>query len=335
MSDVHSLRSRESIRVEASGWIARLEADDVSEADRRALQEWLSASSANRSAFEAMRRTWHRLDALGCLASDVPIQPQRRKVGTARLAGIAALLALLVTAGLQTFEFDTPLRYRTAVGHQSTISLPDGSSVQLNTDSAMEVQFMPRQRRIRLMRGEALFDVAPDAARPFVVQADRQFIRAIGTMFLVHLVRDGSVDVTVTEGIVEVAPDEPPAVAAGLSASAARLTANERLVAPSGGSPRVARVDPVELDRQLAWRRGMLQFDGEPLRSVVAEVERYTELEFEFADPALEEIRLGGYFRATDTEAFLALLHSAVQIESRRVGRRVILWRRPDTTITG
>ncbi len=99
--------------------------------------------------------------------------------------------------------------HRPAVGHQLTATLDDGSTIQLNTDTRIELQYSSRERTVRLQRGEAHFAVAPDAERPFVVVAGSGVVRAVGTEFNVYLSDGNQTEVTVTEGIVEIAQEKP------------------------------------------------------------------------------------------------------------------------------
>lgn len=335
MARVRHMVPRQSIEDAASRWIARLEADDVSQEDRLQFQAWLDADEANRETFEAVRFTWHRLDALARVdvgrggAENLSNRRQSRWSQRTFAAAAALLLAVgsAVWWGARTPDL---VQYKTAVGQQASVTLNDGSVFQLNTNSLIEVEYTANQRTVELLRGEAHFEVASDANRPFVVHAGFGIIRAIGTAFNVYVSGEQAVEVTVTEGIVEVMSDVGTTQGADhLSPPpAARITKNHRVSydARRIETGDVAVVPVANLDRRLAWRHGMLSFDGQTLDAVIGEVSRYMDVQFEFADRSLGDVEVGGYFRATDTEAFLELLRSALGIESRNLGNRILLY---------
>ena len=194
----------------------------------------------------------------------------------------------------------------------------------LNTATEVTVQFNERQRNIRLIRGEALFEVAHDTARPFLVHVNDIAVRAVGTAFAVRL-EAAQVDVTVTEGIVEVAePATAPAADQPASAAsrpkAQRVAANERVVIMLARAPEVRPIAPAEADRQLAWREGLVSFDGESLQTAVAEINRHNRRQIVIDDPALAEKPVVGIFRATDLDGFSAAAAEALKARAIRDG---------------
>jgi transmembrane sensor len=328
--------SRPAVEEAASRWIARLEADDVSQEDRLRFQAWLDEDAANLETFEAMRFTWHRLDALALVdasraAERSSHRPQSRRWRLPFAAAAALLLAVGATSWWAARSPDL-VRYETAVGEQASITLNDGSVFQLNTNTLLEVDYAANLRTVDLRRGEAHFEVARDARRPFVVHAGSGMIRAVGTAFNVYVSDEHAVEVTVTEGIVEVLKDDSgnrqSTNSASATPAAARITKNHKVSydARRIEAGEVAAVPVANLDRRLAWRHGMLSYDGQSLATVIREVSRYTDVKFEFDDRALGDVEVGGYFRATDTDAFLELLHSALGIESRSHGNRILLY---------
>jgi transmembrane sensor len=170
------------------------------------------------------------------------------------------------------------------------------------------VWFGEHSRNIQLTRGEALFEVAHDRERPFFVAVNDIVVRAVGTAFAVRL-EAAQVDVTVTEGIVEVTER---AVAAGpvqsgppASGSETRqVAANERAVIIHARAAQVQSITPAEADRRLAWREGMVSFDGESLQTAVAEINRHNRRQILVDDPALGSKPIVGVFRATDPGGF-------------------------------
>jgi len=208
-------------------------------------------------------------------------------------------------------------RYTSGIGEVRRIALADGSTLLLNTDTEVTVQITHERRDIRLIRGEALFEVAHDKARPFVVTAHETAVRAVGTAFAVRL-ESTQVDVTVTEGVVEVAvpakeagaaPGAPPT----LHAETKRVAANERIVIARTGAEEVQSIAPAASNRQLAWREGQVSFDAEPLAIAVAEINRHNRRQIVISDLALAAMPVTGVFRATDLEGFSAAAAAALK----------------------
>jgi transmembrane sensor len=208
--------------------------------------------------------------------------------------------------------------YTSGIGEVRRIALEDGSTMLLNTTTAVTVLFSKRQRDIRLIRGEALFEVAHDKARPFLVRANDIAVRAVGTAFAVRL-EAAQVDVMVTEGAVEVAdsaaahgwsgPSAPPAS----HPEAKRVAANERIVIASARAPEIRPISLAETERQLAWREGMVSFDGESLQTAVAEINRHNRRQIVIDDPTLGAKPVVGIFRATDLDGFSAAAAAALK----------------------
>jgi len=228
--------------------------------------------------------------------SEHAVSPSRRHLlwGTAAAAGIGgALLAgySLSAAGEV---------YATRRGEMRVVPLADGSVVNLNTDSRMKVRYTATRRTIHLDRGEALFDVARDMARPFVVFAGDTEVKAVGTSFSVQRLADAPVQVLVREGVVEVDRGQGGFV---------RLNANMRAVAPlmdKAGMPliRTAAVAPVEVERAVAWREGRIAFEGETLGQAVKDFQRYSDTRIVIDDPSIAREEVTGLFEANDPVGF-------------------------------
>ncbi len=320
----------------AGAWIARLEADDVDDADRRQFAAWLEENPRHAETFDAMRHTWHRLDALGIVsdrrdASDGRAAAPQPRTMTASLR-LAVAATVLLLSGISTWLLlpePTTLEYRTAVGHQLSVSLQDGSTIELNTDTLIEVDYTDGERKIVLLRGEAHFEVKEDVGRPFVVFAGNGAVRAVGTEFNVYLTEDSAVEVTVTEGIVEVSRSDGPAGRANQTENPLVPKAPARIgkgqVVRYGQASAVAPIPAPDVERRLAWRRGMLSFDGESLEEVVAQVSRYTDIEIIIVDADLRDLRVGGVIKSSDVTALVGLLETAFAVEVRREARRIYL----------
>ena len=324
-----------AIEAEAAAWVARFDAGDVSAKDQAAFQEWLNRTALHRETIAIYGNLWSEFDALRLLtgrdeagrqASARGTYPAMLERATPWLAACAA--AVIAVAGGTVLFHPKPqvfakaenrpparLSYETAVGGQRKITLADGSRVILNTNSRLDVDFSGNRRDVHLIRGEAFFDVVHDKARPFTVDANNYVVRDIGTAFDVHLSKTGVVEVGVTKGSVEVT-----AAAGGHVSGAAKslgvvvaghdIVLGQPDIAPSQKVERAEAVSNADLERKLAWRQGQLNYTGQPLGEVLADVSRYSNIQIELADPALENLPVGGAFRTDQIEAIFAALEN-------------------------
>jgi transmembrane sensor len=324
-----------AIEAEAAAWVARFDAGEVSARDQAAFQEWLNRSTLHRQAIAEYGSLWSEFDALKLLtgADDAGRETGVRDVRPAMLERArpwlaACAAAAIVAAGGAAFLHSKPLEiakveshraarhlqpltrvsYETPVGGQRKITLADGSSVILNTNSLLDVDFSGKYRDVHLRRGEAYFDVVHDKARPFTVYADNYVVRDIGTAFDVHLSKAGLVEVGVTKGSVEVTPADRgrlsgPAKSLGIIAAGHHIVLGERV-------ERAEAVSSADLGRKLAWRQGQLIYTGQPLAEVLADVSRYSNIQIELADPTLENLPVGGAFRTDQIDAIFAALEN-------------------------
>lgn len=302
---IRSSEERTRLNAEASAWLARLHGPRGADA-RGPLQDWLKADPAHQEAFERATGVWDLLP--GAVAQDEAPQRSRRFVPMA----IAASLALVIGAGTMTVLLDQPLILDTQVGEQRTAALDDGSRVSLNTDSHVTVKFARDEREVSLDRGEAMFDVAHDASRPFIVMAGDERIRALGTSFIVR--RDGErVRVTLLSGRVEVSRT---------GKRLAVLAPGERLSATPGAVP---VLDTPLLDSITAWRRNELRFRDTPLSEAVAEVNRYGKRRVIVNDARLASLPISGVFATDNPAEFAAAVAQLHGLHVQREGEAVLL----------
>jgi transmembrane sensor len=293
---------------EASRWIARLESADVTLDDHKRFRQWLADSPDHKSAYEAVSGTWDRLDALSHIApQSTTTKPNRRLL----LLGSAGVVTAGVAAALimPRFTQDRGVIYETGIGERTTITLEDGSTSELNAAARIRVAYSQNERLVYLDDGEAFFDVQPNVARPFVVQTPYGSVRVRGTSFVVRIEPSGA-RTTVVHGVVE-------GFTSGSASQSVVAEANQEIAFGVHGIVGTPVASPV-VERRLAWRRGMLAFDGETLREATFEMERQTGTRFLFADPGLEELRIGGYVSATDEQAFLDLLEGNLGVQAER-----------------
>lgn len=228
-------------------------------------------------------------------------------------ASIAAGIAVLGIAAMLVPRFSESdfLRVATRHGEQRSLTLADGSVVQLNTDTQIAYHLDNSERHVKLTSGEAFFDVAKDSSRHFVVSTNVAEIRVVGTQFSVRTRGDGGVEVVVKEGEVKVVRT------VGLLAlpqPKVPLTPGARLrMAAADKPPVIAAVDPV---RATAWRSGILDIDAMRLDDVIAEVNRYVAVPFVIEDDELRSLQLSGRFRLSDTESIRFMLRERLRVES-------------------
>ncbi|MBL8560274.1 MAG: FecR domain-containing protein [Hyphomonadaceae bacterium] len=317
-------RSRQPTAAEAaaSRWLARLASPDITADERRQFESWLSEAPEHRAAIEAMSSTWDRL-------GDLPRTPLPARRGASRparfsgyaVAAAAALAFIVLCATVWTVgRFDE--RVLVAQARAPVVEhFPDGSTVELNAKSVVRYRFRAQERLVTVDEGEAFFDVAPDPKRPFLVRTPLGTLRVVGTSFSVRVGAD-AVHTTVVTGTVEALPTAQtsgePDHRVDRQRTALLGRPNEEIELTERGAT-VSSVGAAAVQRRLAWRQGMLELDGETLGYAASEIERHTGVHFEFEDPAIEALRVGGYIKANDIDAFDALLQSNFGLYLQRI----------------
>jgi transmembrane sensor len=235
-----------------------------------------------------------------------------------RTSRIAAAVTILAVASLGAFgawytvEQSNTRVYSTHIGEFRRVTLADGSTIELNTDSEVRVHYSSGSRHVDLTRGEALFQVAKNKERPFDVEAGTTTVRAVGTAFSVRLHEAGSherVDVVVSEGRIAINPPSTQTYAAGSVATV------------RNGHIDATVIDGEDITSKLAWTTGRLMFQGEKLSDVVEEVNRYNLRKLQISDPDIAELRVGGTFQATDPDGFARALGATFGVKSHLVTR--------------
>lgn len=321
----------------AAEWLARRDGDGWSDRDQHDFQQWISEDVARRIAVIRLESVWRkagrlRVSALtsaeslvqeGLLAEAPEAAWEEEKEAAAPrrrrgwwFAAIAASIALLsIPFFYQPHEADS---YATDVGGFQRLPLADGSRVDINTNSRLDVDYSEAARRIDLAQGEAFFKVAKNPARPFVVHAGLWRVTAVGTAFTVKR-RGEDIDVIVTEGRVRI---DPPAYEGApvrpIFASAGQV------VSAIGTMPVVRPMDAAALDMALSWRDGLLIFEGRPLGEVAVEFNRYNRTQL-VVDPSATDVIVDGSFRATNVEGFLRLLRQGFGVENIRDGQNELI----------
>ena len=322
-------------------------------ADEAAFRRWLRADVRRGAALAEIERTWQQAGAARDLATasgslfETPVGAVRAPRSW-RLVALAAAAVAVGFTGWQATKTFSPLPSEprdvgqvfaettaTERGGLRRMELPDGSSVTLNADSAVEVQFTSTARRVRLRRGEAHFTVAKNPHRPFVVEANGVAVKAVGTAFNVRLGAD-AVEVLVTEGQVRV---EDAARGLSLLRPAGATAAREIAVVMNSGDKAViamkAEAAPAaaamgvlstrEIQVTLAWQKRSLEYADTPLSGIVADFNRYNQHRLVIADAALARRRFGGTFPAGDYRSLVQVLAETFDVVADRRERETIL----------
>ena len=325
---------------QAVAWRLRL-AESRSETSHE-LEEWLAADVRNTAAWCKVQSPWeilgdhstapeiiHLRRAALAYASGTESGSRSRLRLNRRIAafGVGAA-ALILALGSALFwqsqhHFDV---YRTKAGERRTETLSDGSEITLDSNSEVRVRYSKHSRELILANGQAVFNVAHDVLRPFSVAANRHEIVATGTAFNVDLL-GSQLLVTLLEGHVIVMPHDgdkdgaqPGADSPGTASSPeSRITldAGEQLVIAPRLVPRITRVN---VDHAVAWEKGRLVFQDEPLASVVRRVERYSAHPIVIADESTAELRISGVFHEGDIQGFVSTVVSYLPVHAEQEG---------------
>ncbi|HZZ31703.1 MAG TPA: FecR domain-containing protein [Phenylobacterium sp.] len=292
----------------AARWFARLQGEATTGDDWLAFEQWLQASAAHAQAYERLENLWVDLD-FAPVTKDLggrpliaahrqrPVRSDARSRTARRVwwgagAAIAAGLTVAVAVGLQSSGVAAQI-YETPTGKTRDVTLADGTHIRLNAASRITVRLERDARRVEMADAEAVFDVAHDAKRPFLIGVGDRQVRVVGTEFNLRN-REGLVDLTVRRGVVEVRPAD------ALQSRPTRVTVGQELTHTVGQSIEVLKVsDP---DATFAWTNGQLIYHDQPLSDVAADLSRRFATPVRAADARTGALRFSGVL-VTDNEA--------------------------------
>src|SRR5579872_7056555 len=316
------------IEEEAAGLLARLDKEPANATLQAQIDQWVAADPRHEVAYLRLKAAWRELDRAAAVGSRenanwwlrAEVVPPRRR--TYQIAAAAAAVTAVCVAlwWRHTAPPRAPIAFSTPVGGYTRQTLEDGSTVELNTQTAIEVAFDAPARRVRLLRGEARFHVSKDAHRPFLVEAGSRRVRAVGTDFTVHM-KPAETEVLVAEGRV--------AVELLSHQQAATFVDPGQLASVTSQGVLVTTLPPAQVAARLSWDRGVLVFSHEKLSIVAAELNRYNTLQIHVADPTAAAMQLGGTFTATNAEAFIGLLAEILPVTVARTEDGVTVAARP------
>ena len=310
----------------AAAWVAREDRAQLSAEQAMLRDAWLQADARHFGAYARAHAVLARTGRARALSAGGHASVADTGAGWGRrtrrvlrwVAGLAAALGLLAI-GVHQHD-DGSEYYATRKGEILRVPLQDGSAITLDSDSRVRVRYSADRRSLTLLQGEALFDVAKNRERPFVVRARETDVTAVGTSFSVSLDehRGGGVEVLVREGVVDVA-DTQGAVAP------ARLPANYRALANRSQGIRIQPLASDDLAQQLAWREGMLAFNGDTLSAAAAQFLRYSDTRIQIDDPLVGSRRIVGLYSASDPLGFARSVALSLGLEVEQHGKVVRL----------
>ncbi|RMN38932.1 Peptide ABC transporter substrate-binding protein [Pseudomonas cannabina] len=338
MSDpLFSKAERDSITDAAAQWCVRLQADDCTDAERKAFEQWLTAHPLHAAEYQAMVEVWditgqiEPLHPAPAIAIDSlqasPAVPRRTRRWAPHAAAAAVIaLAIPVAAYVGWNQGWLPDTYHSYSAGNATrlVVLADGSRVELNLDTELTYANYRDRRSVTLKAGEAFFEVSHDNTHPFVVDAGQGSIKVTGTRFNVWMYQD-QVRVTLVDGSVQVNSDR------------AHHTAGQRLEPGMQASykagdeaPSIRQTDA--RDTSLAWRNGKLIFNDLPLSQALPLINRYLSTPILLADTATGAMRIGGSYNTRDLSNLLASLPKVlpVYVTQNQNGNPVLNRRVPD-----
>lgn len=320
---------------ELVAWFLRRHAAQWTAADEQAFQDWLAVPE-NQAAYARWEADWQLMDAMPQSAADrlraqvaadrsaratLPASAPRRRHLLARGLALAGVAAMATSGGWLAWQHlqTQPVyeqAFATRKGQQSDVTLPDGSQLRLDTGTALQATFLRGRREIRLNEGQAMFSVTADAQRPFLVVAGPVTVTVVGTRFSVRRTpqlpgREG-VEIAVEEGRVRVVHADDVAPSGALAGQALELTPGQKLV--FAGDGRQSVLSKVAVDDIAPWRSMQLSFSDVPLRSAVAEMERYGDMGIAAIAPEAAALRLSGTFDPRNPAAARRLLADALPL---------------------
>jgi transmembrane sensor len=308
--------------------------------DRDNVVEMTSSRSAESSRPDIAARAAPAFYAKAAEPAPPAPKEQRRRVRRRHLAAIAASIALLAISAILFLQSFRAPAYAAAIGEQRSLTLTDGSTVELNSRSKIVVRYSKQERRIELLQGQALFRVAKDVTRPFIVKTGATLVRAVGTEFDVYQKREDTV-VTVVEGRVAILTShasaltdhdvpaaalelresnlEFPAIAPGQIGNILVAAGEQLTVTPK----RIQIAEHPNIASATAWTQRQLVFESASLADVADEFNRYNDRQLIVGDPRLETFHVSGVFSSTDPASLIRFLRARPELRIVETGSQI------------
>lgn len=316
-----SRASATEIDLAAADWVQRRHLWLWTEADQSEFEAWIAMSDTNHVAYLRQEAVWNSAGRLSALRQQ-PMRPSSAPTKSGRLTLLRSVVAvtIAIAAGLTGYAYlkrPAEVTYVTAVGGHKIISLADGTRIELNTDSALQIR-TGAVRRVALLHGEAYFDVQHDATDPFAVTAGSYRVTDIGTKFAVRASVEG-IRVSLLEGSAVVAP------LAGYAAHRSALLMPGDVVIANAQKLTVEKQPVASVVHSLDWRRGLLTFKDTELADAVAEFNRYNARKLRIEDPIVGHLRINGSFQAENADLFASSVQELFGLRVRKDGKDITL----------
>lgn len=331
------------INAKAAEWVARVDAAALSPAEKSELDLWLAANPRHFGAYErlqAIRLRLHRVKGAGRglkaiapnssgpfeqpLSDEDDVMAEERSGGFSRRAAIAAGVSGILMLGM--FGWRSPVAaqtFRTARGEVRRIPLDDGSTITLNTASAMTVR--PDLRSIVLLEGEAFLQVRGDLHSPFKLSAGRMELICSQTKFCIHLLSEDQSILLIQQGAVDMAVGDSERLL---------VKAGTKAVLDGGNKLTLSSITARDLERQLLWREGMISFSDTTLFDAAATFRRYSDIPLVITDPQVGQLTITGVYSGNDLSGFLQAVAKAFDLGVQRTGRGYELMKRSESVVS-
>lgn len=282
---------------QAATWFLRMQQSDCNDAEQEALEVWLATSEANRAEYQQYTRLWQNLDQL-------ERKPKQSSSKKAYLAITSVMMPMIMFGSLQWLSGYEEI-HTTAVGNRHQITLADGTTIDMNTDTVIRAALWGFSRKVTLERGKASFKIGDESFRPFVVFSGNGTLRDIGTEFNVAKQADKTT-VAVLEGAVEVTFDN--------QTQTTKLLYGGQQLAYS--SYDISSISPVNAEATVAWQKNRLIFRELPLDKVVQQINRYHLRPIKLGSQQLNQLRVSGEFNSTDRAGLIQALKTLLPLRS-------------------
>lgn len=320
-------------------WMARLQegslGKNMSDAEKQAFKEWLNENPDNPDKFDACLEAWalskdleNHSDIMMLLGEEVPELSEHeapvQKKYLHLIYGSVAACFMLIALSFVVLQYgsspNSQMQYQTGIGEQTVYTLPDGSRVHMNTDTRLSLNFTAKGRELRLLRGEAAFDVVHDKARPFDVLSGKGRVRAIGTRF--NVFNNGEkVTISVLEGVVQVSSASDMKEIS--EAIGPKLIIGQQMSYNNKGA--MSEVKDIDVAKIQTWQQGRLEFLNAPLSDVISEMNRYSPTPIIIGDDSLLLLKVSGIFDVRDAGSMLGGLEDILPVKLQINNNKFIL----------
>jgi transmembrane sensor len=311
------------IREEAAAWLLRTTAPDWNADQQKQLDNWLSASEFHRAAYWRLEAAWTEATRLAAIRPSKPDSAHARKTfirRSFRAIAAVAVFAVVGIGGYQIYSRPDVTIYATPVGGHRTLTFPDGTIIELSTNTEVSIANDLTRRQAWLTKGEAYFQIAHNADRPFVVTVGDHKVTDLGTKFLITR-SDKHLEVALLEGRARV-----ETINASGPQRATELTPGEVAVATADTMSVTTR--PVaKLSNELSWRKGLLIFDGTTLADAVAEFNKYNVEQIVIRDPSILKLRVNGTFPVHARREFADVAHAVFGLRVKTQGNDTLIFK--------